>query len=31
LTQYDPNTWGPPQVNNLMEDAGCWSCPKEHT
>ena len=31
LAQYDPNTWGPPQVNNLIEDAGDWSCPKEHT
>ena len=31
LAQYDPNTWGPPQVNSLIEDTCDWSCPKEHT
>ena len=30
LAQYDPNTWGPPQVNNLIADAGDWSCPETH-
>ena len=31
LVQYDPNTWGPPEADRFIADAGGWHNPEEHT
>lgn len=31
LVQYDPGTWGPPEADRFIADAGGWHNPEEHT
>jgi glucose-6-phosphate 1-dehydrogenase len=31
LVQYDPDTWGPPDSDRLISEAGRWHNPEEHT
>ena len=31
LVQYDPGTWGPPEADRLISDAGGWHNPEELT
>ena len=31
LAQYDSNTWGPPEADRFIADAGGWHNPEQHT
>ena len=31
VVRYDPGTWGPPDADRFIADAGDWHNPEEHT